>query len=206
MLMTEREGINQSVLQQPSRTKGSANTGEVLSLNQTTEAAVPVRGCSFPLANSWGGSALRRRDILETGKLPLAPEWHATNFCSFFEGSIATRRALSASSRIPHRNPHPPTRGAVPQVRHITHSQPCHSQRKFVLCLLQVGREEVHIPLFLPSCCRLIQQGHSGLNSFPGLHLGKSRPEQILFYFYSFSGWFFSNQMKQSGIKGSDAR
>lgn len=61
--------------------------------------------------------AIRRRDILETGKLPLAPEWHATNFCRFFELSIATLKALSASSsRIPHRDPHPPTRQDVPQV------------------------------------------------------------------------------------------
>lgn len=54
---------------------------------------------------------------MEAGKLPLAPEWHATNFCRFFELSIATLRALSASSsRIPHRDPHPPTRQDMPQV------------------------------------------------------------------------------------------
>lgn len=54
---------------------------------------------------------------METGKLPLAPEWHATNFCSFFERSIAALKALSASSsRIPRRDPHPPTRQDVPQV------------------------------------------------------------------------------------------
>ena len=51
---------------------------------------------------------------METGKLPFAPEWH---FCRFFELSIATLKALSASaSRIPHRDPHPSTRQDVPQV------------------------------------------------------------------------------------------
>lgn len=37
---------------------GSASTGEVPSLNQTTEAAFPFYGCSFPLANDLGGDLL----------------------------------------------------------------------------------------------------------------------------------------------------
>lgn len=37
---------------------GSASTGEIPSLNQTTEAAFPFYGCSFPLANDLGGDLL----------------------------------------------------------------------------------------------------------------------------------------------------
>lgn len=68
---------------------------------------------------------IRRRDILETGKLPLAPEWHATNFCSFFELRVAALQALSASSsRIPRRDPHPPTRWDMPQGRRVLFPSP----------------------------------------------------------------------------------
>lgn len=37
---------------------GSVSTGEVLSLNQTTEAALLVHGCSFPLVNNLEGNLL----------------------------------------------------------------------------------------------------------------------------------------------------
>ncbi|OXB81287.1 UNVERIFIED_CONTAM: hypothetical protein H355_014331 [Colinus virginianus] len=48
---------------------GSANTDEILFLNQTTEADVPVHGCSFPLANNQGGSVFSYAGLLVNGSL-----------------------------------------------------------------------------------------------------------------------------------------